>query len=84
MSLFVLFVGWVRCFVLNHAAKVLLFSHFGRLAKGQYQSCCPLWRKKVCFWGQTGWNLKKIFKKCSGFEKVATFLDYVPKKFGGI
>ena len=83
MSLFVLLVGWVRCFVLNHAAKVLLFSHFGRLAKGQYQSCCPLWRKSV-FLGSNRAEFEKNIKKCSYSEKVTTFLDYVPKKFGCI
>lgn len=85
MSLFVLLVGWVRCFVLDDAAKVLLFSDFGRLAKGQYQSCCPLWRKSVFlgiyipvdarFHLELGRNLTKNYQ-----EKNAS----IPKKFGGI
>ena len=49
--------GWVRCFVLNHAAKLLLFSHFCCLTQGQYPPIHPSlsFLKEKCIFGGSNW-----------------------------
>ena len=57
--------GWVRCFVLNHAAKLLLFSHFYCLTKGQYPPILPSlsFLKEKCIFGDNSEKKRLLFYK---------------------
>ena len=75
--------GWVRCFVLNHAAKLLLFSHFCCLTKGQFPPIHPSlsFLKEKCIFGvQTGRNLTKNIKKMLLFRKSDDFFGLCTEK----
>ena len=64
--------GWVRCFVLNHAAKLLLFSHFCCLTKGQYatiHTSFVLHEGKVYFWGSNWAEFDKKHQKNAPIPK---------------
>jgi uncharacterized membrane protein YjdF len=72
MSLFVLLAGWVRCFVLNHAAKVLLYFDMKLLVEGQYATIhipFVLHEGKVYFLGSNRAEFDKNLQKMLLFRK---------------